>query len=177
MAKSRPSFDAGGPPPSTRPSTGWVYRSEGAAPGERVSDVPPDAGTAGPPPERDARALRIVRKYSIRSAIAGAVPVPGLDIAAGSALQWTMIRALAAEYGVPFDADRLKRVLASAVSGLGAKKLGRRASASALKLVPGVGSLLGAVAGPASAYTVSYAIGRAFMRRFARAAATGATPH
>src|SRR5205807_3395497 len=86
------------------------------------------------------------------------VPVPLLDLVLLSAVQTRMIYALARLYGQPLTGQRFAEV----ASTLGLGLLLRQASRGVIKLIPGVGTVVGSVAGGALAGASTYALGRAF---------------
>jgi len=60
--------------------------------------------------------LSIIRRHTVLSAVAGSVPVAGVDMAASAAVQVRMIRDLAQAYGVPFESGRARAVTLAVVS-------------------------------------------------------------
>lgn len=115
--------------------------------------------------DRDVRASGMVRRFAIWAGGAALVPVPLIDVAAVGGLQLQMLRKLSEVYEVPFSENIGKSILASfagaaipASSGVGI--------ASALKFVPGVGTLAGALSMPALSAAATYAIGKAFIEHF-----------
>ncbi len=107
----------------------------------------------------------MVRRFAIWAGGAALVPVPLIDVAAVGGLQLQMLRKLSEVYEVPFSENIGKSILASfagaaipASSGVGI--------ASALKFVPGVGTLAGALSMPALSAAATYAIGKAFIEHF-----------
>jgi uncharacterized protein (DUF697 family) len=99
----------------------------------------------------------IISKHVIFAMTAGAIPVPVADIVAVSAIQYDMIRQLAAFYNVNYDADKGK-TLASSLAGATVSRIG----ASALKAIPGVGTLLGIGSQVVMAGATTYALGKLF---------------
>ena len=125
-----------------------------------------DAGTTEPlaeamvDPEADrrAKALAIVRNYTLLSAGVGVVPVPLLDMAAMLALQMLMVRKLARLYDIPYAKQRAKAAVAGLLSGFDAGFLG----SYALKMIP----LLGLAVMPTINSALSYGIGKVFIQHF-----------
>ena len=107
-----------------------------------------------------------MRRYAAGSAAASLIPLPLVDIAAGTAVHLLMVRAIAAEYGVPFSRASAKAAIASAAGGAAARWVGRGVGRSALKALPGVGSLAAMAAMPASAGSATYLLGRIFIAHF-----------
>lgn len=94
------------------------------------------------------------------------LPLPFVDIAAGTAVHLLMVRAIAAEYGVAFSRAAAQAAIASAVGGEAARWFGHGVGRSALKALPGVGSLAAMAAMPASAGSATYLLGRIFIAHF-----------
>ena len=93
--------------------------------------------------DQDAIADQIIEDHTVYAAGAGSIPVPLADVAAVAAIQIDLVRALARVYEVPFDVATGKAVVAS-LTGASAARLG----ASAVKALPGVGSIGGNFYGP-----------------------------
>ena len=164
MAK-RPKFDL----PSTKtdaPATKseWVYRSDDKTAG---AEPPPPAAAAEPvvtSTPTDAEA--IVKSYATYAAGAGLIPVPMVDMLAIASVQLKMLAALAERYNVPFHRDLGKSVIASLMGSGVSARLGSGLAGSVMKAIPGIGAIGGALAMPATAYGVTYAIGRVFVMHF-----------
>ena len=151
MAKKRPDFNL----PSTSgasepaPKTEWVYRTDAhvtRAPG--VTRIPPVATDA--PSGYD-----IVDLYSRLGAAAGIVPLPMLDLVAVSVLQLKMIAALAERYGVPFNREVGKSLLAAVIG-----------TAAPLRIASSFVPILGIATRPALGYASTWAVGRVFVNHF-----------
>jgi uncharacterized protein (DUF697 family)/predicted GTPase len=99
-------------------------------------------------------ALPYVLSYSTLAATAGAIPIPWIDVLILPGIQTRMIHELARLYGRPITAERL-REFAGAV---GVGMLTRAAVRSAVKVIPFVGSVVGAAMAGAS----TFALGKAF---------------
>ncbi len=106
--------------------------------------------------------------YSTLAASAGAVPIPVLDLVLLSGIQSRMIYHLAKLYGQPMDGKRFLEI----GSGMGLGALTRQATrmtvVELLKLIPFVGSVMGAMAGAALAWASTYALGKAFCYYYRR---------
>jgi uncharacterized protein (DUF697 family) len=105
-----------------------------------------------------AKAAPTIAAYSTLAATAGAVPVPVVDLVLLSGVQTRMVYDLANLYGQPMTKQRLGEL--AGVLGVG--MLSRQAGRSLLKVIPGIGSVLGSVAGSALAAGSTYALGKAF---------------
>jgi uncharacterized protein (DUF697 family) len=103
-------------------------------------------------------ALPHILGYSSLAATAGAVPVPVLDLVLLSGIQSHMVYDLARLYGQPLTGQRFLEI----ASTLGTGMLLRQAARSLVKLIPGVGTVVGSVAVGALAGASTFALGKAF---------------
>jgi uncharacterized protein (DUF697 family) len=117
--------------------------------------------------EKDLRAEEIIKKYAAYSAGAGMIPIPTLDMAAIAGVQLKMIKDLSAVYEVPFEADRVRPIVAAVIGGYAATKVGYGVGGSMLKAIPLFGQVLGAISVPVFGAGLSWAVGRIFMQHFA----------
>lgn len=90
------------------------------------------------------------------------VPIPVADIFAVGALQLDMIRQLCRAYGVPFSETQGKAI----VSALTSSTLARAGARSLIKLVPGLGTLIGGLTVSIFNGASTYALGEVFKRHF-----------
>jgi len=104
---------------------------------------------------------RIVNKHVLWSIGAGLVPLPIVDIVAVTAIQVDMLKQIASEYGVSFSESEGKAWV-SALAG----NLMVRIGANALKLIPGIGSVLGGLSSAIVSGASSYAIGQVAVTHF-----------
>lgn len=103
-------------------------------------------------------AVPVIVGYSTMAATAGAVPVPFVDMIVIPGIQARMAHHIAGVYGQPMTADRYKEIAAAVGVGMISRQLARQAT----KLIPVVGSAVGAAVGGAS----TYALGRALCYYF-----------
>jgi uncharacterized protein (DUF697 family) len=96
---------------------------------------------------------------------AGLIPVFLLDIAAITAVQMDMIQQLCRTYNVDFHETRGKAVV-TALTGTTLGRLAGYGIGSALKIIPGLGSLLGGITLSATAGATTYAVGQVFASHF-----------
>jgi uncharacterized protein (DUF697 family) len=118
------------------------------------------------PADPGARAGQIVDRHAAYAAAASLVPIPWLDIAAISAIQLAMVRALAAHYQVPFARERGKVVVSALLGGVLPVASGPGVVTFMLKRVPVVGTMFALATAPALAGGVTYAVGQAFTSHF-----------
>jgi uncharacterized protein (DUF697 family) len=97
----------------------------------------------------------IIRDHVVYAMGAGLIPIPMLDIAAVTVIQLDMLRQLCAKKGVDFNESQGK----AWVAALTGSTLSRMA-AGAVKIIPGIGSLLGGVTMSVLSGASTYAIGR-----------------
>lgn len=89
------------------------------------------------------------------------IPVPIADLFAVSAIQLDMIRSLSKLYDINFKETEGKAII-TALTGSGLARLG----ASAIKFIPGIGSVLGGITRAVLSGASSYAIGEVFKKHF-----------
>ena len=116
--------------------------------------------------EKDFGAMEIVKRNSIYSAGVGIFAIPVVNVAGVAALQIKMLKELADHYGVPFENDRVKSVLASLLGGVVGTRLGYGMVGTIAKL-PFVGPVLSVASLPIFAGGITYAIGKVFTTHFA----------
>jgi uncharacterized protein (DUF697 family) len=117
--------------------------------------------------DQDTLATDAIKRYSMFSAGAGLVPVPLVDWVAISMLQVKLLKEVAAIYKVPFDADRVRSIVAALIGGLAGTSLGYGIGRNLLKAVPVLGPVLGGFSMSAMGGAVTWAVGRVFMQHFA----------
>ena len=99
-------------------------------------------------------AEKVIKTHVLWSLGAGLMPVPLLDIAAVTAIQIDMLRQLAAEYKVDYSASTGKTFVAALTGGTVA-----RIAASAVKAIPGVGSVIGGISMSVMSGASTHAVG------------------
>jgi len=108
--------------------------------------------------EKKKKADKLVQFRTLFSAGAGFIPVPYLDAASILTIQIWMLRDLSKLYDVPFREHRAKSVIGTLV--------GNVSTVSIIKVIPGLGSVLGGGALAASAGATTYALGKIFTKHF-----------
>jgi len=126
--------------------------------------VSPDK-TDTPPDGRRARAVKLVERSSLWSGAAGLIPVPIVDLAAVGGVQIQMLRRISQIYDVPFTKNRGKSIIAG-LAGSMIPASSAMGTASLIKGLPLVGTLVSAIAMPALSAGATYAIGMAFIQHF-----------
>lgn len=107
----------------------------------------------------------LVKKTMYASMAAGLVPVPLFDFVVVTGIQLEMLRRLSHIYGVTFMEGKGKNALAALVGGSFPTSI-TPVVASLTKMIPLVGSTLGALTLPLMAGASSYAIGKVFIQHF-----------
>ncbi len=117
--------------------------------------------------ERLAAANAIVKKNVYWSMGVGCVPVPFADLVGVTTFQVVMIKQLSNLYGVKFN-DHIARNLVTTLLGtLSARVITAGVVGSIFKFIPGFGAIIGGLlAVPAVAGSVTYAVGRVFVKHF-----------
>jgi uncharacterized protein (DUF697 family) len=129
---------------------------------KKVDEEAPNAEQAGP----EAEAVeKIIRKHVGYSMVAGALPVPLIDIVAVTAIQMDMLKQLATVYRVDFSEERGKSIVSS-IMGATFGTVAGRFGASLVKAVPGIGMLLGIGSQVVFAGASTYALGKVFQSHF-----------
>ena len=103
----------------------------------------------------------IVHRHVLYSMGFGLIPVPLIDIAAVTAMQVKMIRQLSDAYSIDFSEGQTKSIL-TALTGSTLAHLG----AGAIKMIPGIGSIIGGVSMSILSGASTYAVGKVFIRHF-----------
>lgn len=104
---------------------------------------------------------KIIKQHVTWAVGAGLVPIPFLDVVAVSGIQLDMLKQLCRVNNISYSESTGKAML-SAVTGSSFARLG----ASAIKAIPGIGSLIGAISMPVLSGASTYAIGHAALWHF-----------
>jgi uncharacterized protein (DUF697 family) len=147
-----------------------TMEQEATGPGTSDKKDAPVVAVSGEPEMTDARrdelASKLVDRFALYSGGAGLIPVPIVDLVAVGAVQLQMLRRLSEIYGVPFSENSGKSVLAS-FAGTAVPAVTAAGAASAFKMVPVVGTGVGALTMGAGAAGATYLIGKTFIQHFA----------
>jgi uncharacterized protein (DUF697 family) len=112
--------------------------------------------------ERTKHADTVIRNHIVWSMGAGMIPIPIADFFAVSAIQLDMVRQLCKLYEVDFKENEMKAVV-TALTTSGFAKAGAR---MAIKLVPGIGTIIGGVTMAILSGASSFAVGEVFKKHF-----------
>ena len=119
-----------------------------------------DTNAASPEASRREQAAKSIKRYAAASAGFGIIPIPALDISAIGTSQLLMIRSVAKIYGVDLSKDRVRAIVSSTVGGVAPVLLGGGLS-SIFKMIPVVGTVVGAVTLPSIAGLTTLTLGNA----------------
>jgi len=111
------------------------------------------------------KADQLIRKYAFRSSITGFIPIPIVDILGLIGIQQLMLYYLAKLYDIPYSKARAKTRITGLTSGLTAR-LASPMLGSALKLIPGVGTVMGGASMAMLGGASTYAVGKVFQKHF-----------
>lgn len=100
-----------------------------------------------------------IKQHVLWACGAGMVPVPLVDYVAVSAVQMDLVKQLCTLHGVNYQ-EGTGKVWVSALTGGAMARLG----ASALKAIPGVGSILGGLTMAVASGAATYALGKVVLR-------------
>lgn len=92
------------------------------------------------------------------------IPIPGADMAAAAINIWTMYVRINKELELPFGDNIMKSLAAGVATNLGGALAGAVVVGSALKLVPGIGTIGGAVLMGGTAYAITIGSGVVYMK-------------
>ena len=115
----------------------------------------------------DDEAEAIIRSHVTYSMMGGAIPIPLFDLTALTAVQLDLIKQLARCYRIPFESSSARAFLTSLGSAVAGRTLARLGAASVSKLIPGLGTVAGVVAGATLNGAFTFAVGNVVGRHFA----------
>lgn len=105
----------------------------------------------------------VVKLHSKLAVGAAWIPVPGADVAAGAANIWGMYARINNKLDIPFGENVMKSIGSGVATNL-ASYMAMSGVASALKLIPGIGTIGGAAVLSASLYAVTLASGWIYLQ-------------
>lgn len=115
--------------------------------------------------EKQQTSLKTVRKYMWWSMGAGLVPVPVLDLVAVSGVQLKMLSVISKTYDIPFQESRVKAVIGSLLGFVVPETLACGVG-SAMKAIPGLGTVAGVSAMVLFSGAATWALGKVFIQHF-----------
>lgn len=105
----------------------------------------------------------VVKLHSKLAVGAAWIPVPGADVAAGAANIWGMYARINNKLDIPFGENVMKSIGSGVATNL-ASYMAMSGVASALKFIPGLGTIGGAAVLSASLYAVTLASGWIYLQ-------------
>lgn len=111
--------------------------------------------------DKTATAEQLIREHVIWSCGAGLVPVPIVDFVAVTAIQLDLIRQLSTLHGISYEEGQGK-VWIGALTGGALARIG----ASAIKAIPGIGSIIGGLSMSIASGASTYGVGKVINRHF-----------
>jgi uncharacterized protein (DUF697 family) len=139
--------------------------------------TPPVSGAAAPgraapsmsagvdPVKRRAQARAIVERHATYSAVGGILPLPIASVAGITTIIIRMVKMLSNLYGVPFERDRARAIVAGLVGGATPTGFAVVTTSTLFFVVPS-GALIGTVVSAVSAVACTRSIGRVFIEHF-----------
>ncbi|MCB0566500.1 MAG: DUF697 domain-containing protein [Phaeodactylibacter sp.] len=101
---------------------------------------------------------RITVRNTLFSAGAGLIPFPAVDAAILLGIQLNMIRSISRLYNVEFKENLVKSLIGALIGSVG--------TAGVMKVIPGLGTVLGGLTTSATAAAATYATGKVFTQHF-----------
>lgn len=129
--------------------------------------APPAASSAAPtrPVVPKAEAEVVIDKYMLGAMGVGLVPIPVLDLVGVGAVQFAMIRKLAAMYGVEASDARVRTIIMSLLGGA-VPAFGALPLFALAQMIPVIGWTVGAGAASILSGASTYAVGHIMRRHF-----------
>jgi uncharacterized protein (DUF697 family) len=115
--------------------------------------------------KRRAQARAIVDRHATYSAVGGILPLPVASVAGITTIIIRMVKMLSSLYGVPFERDRARAIVAGLVGGATPTGFATVATSTLFFAVPS-GALIGTVVSAVSAVACTRSIGRIFIEHF-----------
>lgn len=109
---------------------------------------------------------KIIRHYTYYTTAAGLIPVPVADLVLISGLQLRMAYLLSEKYNIPFKKHRVLAIFGSLVGYIVPSSFTKTFMSSMLKIVPGIGTVLGVVSMPIFTGATTWTLGQIFSRHF-----------
>lgn len=111
----------------------------------------------------------VVKLHSKLAVGSAWIPVPGADVAAGAANIWSMYARINGKIGIPVKENILKSIGAGVATNL-TGYIAMSGVASAMKFIPGIGSVGGALIMSASLYAVTLVSGWVYLEALCKMA-------
>jgi len=108
---------------------------------------------------------KVIRNYALGSVVPSLIPVPMLDLVVVTGIQLKMLHSLAQTYDIPFKEEAGRSAVAALLGGTASLGTSRLVT-SAVKAIPFIGQITGAVTMPVINGGATYAIGKVFKQHF-----------
>lgn len=116
-------------------------------------------------PQKLAGIVKLHARLAVGSAF---IPIPGADIAAAGANTWTMYVRINKELNLPFSENVVKSLAAGVMTNVAAGAAALVVGASAVKLLPGLGTVGGIAVMATTIYALTIAAGIVYMKALTR---------
>lgn len=116
------------------------------------------------------RARAAVTAAAGAAALTGASPIPFSDAAILVPTQVSMLAGITAIFGLPIEKAALTSIVSATIGTAGATVLGKTVVANLVKMIPGAGTIVGAVISGTTAATLTGALGEAYIAVLTRVA-------
>jgi len=108
----------------------------------------------------------IIRRHALYAAGAGLVPIPLVDLASISLVQYKMIKKIAEKYKIEFSEEKTKSIIAGLMGGITSFEAGLL-TRILFKGIPIIGPVIGGTAVSGFAYATTKLVGEIFDEHFA----------
>lgn len=116
------------------------------------------------------RARAVVTGAAGTAALTGAAPIPFSDAAILVPTQVSMLAGITAVFGLPLEKSALTSIVSATIGTAGTTVLGKTVVANLVKMIPGAGTIVGAVISGTTAATLTGALGEAYIAILTRVA-------
>ena len=116
------------------------------------------------------RARAAVTAATGAAALTGASPIPFSDAAILVPTQVSMLAGITAIFGLPIEKAALTSIVSATIGTAGATVLGKTVVSNLIKMIPGAGTIVGAVISGTTAATLTGALGEAYIAVLTRVA-------
>jgi uncharacterized protein (DUF697 family) len=106
----------------------------------------------------------IVKLHAGIAVASAFIPIPGVDMAAAATNIWAMYVRINKELALPFGENIVKSLAAGVLTNLAGAAAGFLVVGSALKFIPGIGTLGGAALMAGTTYAITIASGIVYMK-------------
>ena len=108
---------------------------------------------------------KLIKEFAYGSSLTGFIPIPFIDTIGLIGVQRLMIYKLSKVYEIPYSKELAKIWISTLMSGLTASAVSPLLG-SAVKLIPGIGTLAGGTTMAVLGSSSTYAIGKVFQQHF-----------